>query len=124
MVTGQAKRGEPWQPLPRLPETDLPEKPFCGPSEAPLAPCFASFQLRSFSSGLPQSRSSRKKKGGSRFLVKLLSKVQPHMAPAQSHGANARKSSSSESADHLGTNYGPAPESKTYHFPKVDPRAA
>ena len=56
MVTGQAKRGEPWQPLPRLPETDLPEKPFCGPSEAPLAPCFASFQLRSFSSGLPQSR--------------------------------------------------------------------
>lgn len=123
MVTGQAKQGEPWRPLPRLPETDLPEKPLCGPTEAPLAPTLCR---------LPAWKLFRRtatvkvlqKKMGSLLLVKLLSKVQPHMAPAQSHEANARKSSSSESADHLGTNYEPAPESKTHHFPKVGPRVA
>lgn len=36
-MTRQAERGEPWWPLPRLPETGMPEMPVCGPSEAPLA---------------------------------------------------------------------------------------
>lgn len=37
-MTSQAEQGESWWPLPRLLETDMPEKPVCGPSEAPLAP--------------------------------------------------------------------------------------
>lgn len=123
MVAGQAEQGEPWRPLPRLPETDLPEKSLCGPTEAPLAPTLCRFPAWKL---FPQDCHSQgpPEKTGSLLLVKLLSKVQPHMAPAQSHEANARKSSSSESADHLGTNYEPAPESKTHHFPKVGPRVA
>lgn len=37
-MTSQAEQGVPWWLLPRLPETDMPEKLVCGPSEAPLAP--------------------------------------------------------------------------------------
>lgn len=123
MVTGQAEQGEPWRPLPRLPETDLPEKALCGPSEASLALMLCRLPAWKL---FPRTATVKvlQKKMGSLLLVKLLSKVQPHMAPAQSHEANARKSSSSESADHLGTNYGPTPESKTHHFPKVGPRSA
>lgn len=121
-MTSQAEQGERLWSLPRLSETDMPENLVCGPFGAPLAPMLCWLPVWKLFLRTASVKALQRNGFSPPHKITFKGAAAQWLLPRATRQMHL-KSSSSESADHSGTNYGPTPESETHHFPKVGPRA-